>query len=136
MNAMIGDLGVSDDSIHAEEFTGFDLNKIGTNGTGKVAGYGWRRAIPMVATVLAVTALVILHAGAAVSIFRNGLGGASGVSPIWFVTIPVLLVLAIFKIRYFVGRHLTRRRLLGHAFGGRGTHVSPSDARKHGRQQP
>ncbi|MFC3325053.1 ferredoxin--NADP reductase [Mesorhizobium cantuariense] len=134
MKAMLGGSEVGEASIQVEEFTGFDLNKIGPNEIGKVTGHGWRRTIPMATTVLAVTALVILHAGAAVSIFRNGLDGISAANPIWYVTIGIFLVLAIFKVRYFVGRHLTGRSLLGNAFGRHRDRTS--HATRHGRKQP
>ena len=105
MKTMLGNTGVGEDSIKAEEFTGFDLNK--------VASRRWRWDLPKVATALAVTALLILHAGAAVSIFRNGLGGIFGANPTyarigWYVAIGIVLALALFKIR-FVGRHLASR---------------------------
>ena len=102
MKTMLGNTGVGEDSIKAEEFTGFDLNKIASR----------RWDIPKVATALAVTALLILHAGAAVSIFRNGFGGIFGANPTyatigWYAVIGIFLVLALLKVRYFVGRHLT-----------------------------
>jgi ferredoxin-NADP reductase len=104
MKTMLGNSGVGEDSIKVEEFTGFDLNKI--------ASRRWRWDVPTVATALAVTALLILHAGAAVSIFRNGFGGIFGANPTyatigWYAAIGILLVLALLKVRYLVGRHLT-----------------------------
>ncbi|WP_206524346.1 MULTISPECIES: FAD-dependent oxidoreductase [unclassified Mesorhizobium] len=128
MKTMLGGSGVSEASIQAEEFTGFDLNKIGPNEIGHVAGHGRRRIIPMVATALAATALVILHAGAAVSIFRNGFGGVSAANPIWYVVIGMLLVLGIIKIRYLAGHHLSGRDRAGKAFRGHGDHTEhPQD---------
>jgi ferredoxin-NADP reductase len=128
MKTMLGGSDVSEASIQAEEFTGFDLNKIGPNEIGHVAGHGRRRIIPMVATALAATALVILHAGAAVSIFRNGFGGVSAANPIWYVVIGMLLVLGIIKIRYLAGHHLSGRDRAGKAFRGHGDHTEhPQD---------
>ncbi len=115
---MLGRSGVDEASIQAEEFTGFDLNKIGG-----VAAHGWRRSIPIAAMVLAVAALVILHAGAAISIFRSGLGGGSAANSIWYAVMGILLVLAIFKIRYFAGHHLSGRDRTGNAFRGHGDHT-------------
>lgn len=123
MKTMLGRSGVGKASIQAEEFTGFDLNKIGQNVAGKVAGRWWRRFVPMVATVLAVATLVILHAGAAISIFRNGLGGVSAANPIWYVVIGIFLVLAIIKIAYFAGHYLSGRDRAGNAFRGHGDHI-------------
>ncbi|WP_210240513.1 ferredoxin--NADP reductase [Mesorhizobium comanense] len=123
MKTMLGRSGVGKASIQAEEFTGFDLNKIGPNAAGKVAGRRWRRFIPMVATVLAVATLVILHAGAAISIFRNGLGRVSAANPIWYVVMGIFLVLAIIKIAYFAGHHLSGRDRAGNAFRGHGDHT-------------
>ncbi len=98
MKTMLGVSGVSEDDVQAEEFTGFNLN-----GISSVAGHRWRRYVPVATIALAVTAAVGLHAAAAVSIFRYGLG--SEANPIWYLMIAIIVILAIFKIRYFAGRH-------------------------------
>lgn len=118
MKTMLGGSGVHEASIQAGTFTGFDLNIIGG-----VPVRRWRRFIPVAAAVLTVTVLVILHVGAAVSIFRNGLGGISGASLIWYLTIGIVLVLALLKIRYFAGRHLSGRDNVGNVFLGQGDHT-------------
>ncbi|QND64670.1 FAD-dependent oxidoreductase [Mesorhizobium loti] len=123
MKTMLGGSGVNEASIQAETFTGFDLNIIGG-----VAGRGWRRFVPVVATALAVAALVILHAGAAVSIFRYGFEGLSGPNPTYvtfgsYAAIGIFVALALFKIRYFAGRHLSGRGNAGNAFLGQGDHT-------------
>ncbi|MEO5760432.1 MAG: FAD-dependent oxidoreductase [Mesorhizobium sp.] len=126
MKTMLGRSAVSEASMHAEEFTGFDLNQIGPNETGKVGGHGWRRPIPIVATVLAVAALVILHAGAGFFIFRNGFDGLSGPTYVrfgWYAAIGILLALALFKVRYFAGRHLSSRHSHGNAFHRSSVHT-------------
>ncbi|WP_256754010.1 FAD-dependent oxidoreductase [Mesorhizobium sp. Mes31] len=123
MKTMLGGSGVNEASIQAETFTGFDLNIIGG-----VAGREWRRFVPMVATALALAALVILHAGAAVSIFRYGFEGLSGPNPTyvtfgWYAAIGIFVALALFKIRYFAGRHLSGRGNAGNALLGQGDHT-------------
>lgn len=128
MKAMLGDSGVAEQSIHAEEFTGFNLNEIRN-----VAGQPWKKPILIIAAVLA---LLVLHAGAAVSIFRNGFGGVLRENPISYVMIGLFLVLVIFKIKHFLGLHLTGRSLLDHAFRGHGDHAPPSNATEHDRRQP
>lgn len=116
MKTMLAESGVGEDSIQAEEFTGFNFNEIGD-----VAGRTWRRYIPAASTALALTILVALHAGVAASIFRNDLDG--GANPIWYVAIGIVLVLALFKIRYFVGRHLAGRDRTGNAFRRHADHT-------------
>lgn len=116
LKTMLGGSGVGVDSIRAEEFTGFNLNEIGN-----VASRSWRRFIPMAATALAVTALVILHVGAVVSTFRYGFDGWSGPGPTygtfgWYAAIAIFLALALFKIRYIAGRYLPGRDRTGNAF--------------------
>ncbi|MEP6563986.1 MAG: FAD-dependent oxidoreductase, partial [Mesorhizobium sp.] len=128
MKTLLGGMGVCAAGMQAETFTGFDLNKIGPNETVKVADQVWRRAIPMVATVMAVAAVVILHAGAAVSIFRNGFDGLSGPGPTyvtfgWFAAIGIFLAFTLFKLRYFAGRHLSSRDRAGNAFRRHGDHT-------------
>ncbi|MER9953137.1 MULTISPECIES: hypothetical protein [unclassified Mesorhizobium] len=108
MKTMLGGSGVDEASIHAEEFTGFDLNKISPNQNGKVTGHRCRRFIPVVSTVLAVTALVTLHAGAVVSIFGNGLKGFPGSG--WYAAIGIALALALVKVGYLAHRLLAGRR--------------------------
>jgi len=116
MRTMLADSGVGEDSIQAEEFTGFNLNQLGN-----VAGHTWRRYIPQATMALAATAVVVLHAGAAVSIFRYGFKGLSGPSPTyvtfgWYAAIGIFLALALLKIRYFAGRYLSGRDRTANAF--------------------
>jgi len=97
MKRMLADSGVGEDRIHAEEFTGFNLNEIRG-----VAGHTWKRPILIATVVLAVIVAVILHAGAAVSISRNGLGGFLADNRVSYVMIGLFLVLVIFKIKHFL----------------------------------
>lgn len=128
MKAMLGDSGVGEESLHAEEFTGFNLNEIRN-----VVGQPWQKPVLIAAAVLAV---IVLHAGVAVSILRNGFGEFLRENPISYAMIGLFLVLVIFKIKHFLGLHLTGRSLLGHAFRGHGDHAPPSNATEHGRREP
>lgn len=101
MKTMLEDSGVGEDRVHAEEFTGFNLSEIHTG-----AGVPWKRHAVIAAIALAAIVVVILHAGIAVSIFHNGLSAISEANPIWYGVVGISVVLVIFKIRYFVGRHL------------------------------
>jgi len=94
---MLADSGVGGDRIRAEEFTGFNLKEIHS-----VAGHTWKRPILIATIVLGVIAAVILHAGAAISISRNGFGGFLAENRISYVMIGLLLVLVIFKLEHFL----------------------------------
>ena len=118
MRKMLVESGVGEDGIQAEQFTGFNLNEIG-----HVADHWWKRYIPLATTALALTVLAVLHVGAAVSIIRNYLGESSGAKPIWYVAIGIVLAVALFKIRYFVGRDLAGRDRTGNAFRRHADHT-------------
>jgi hypothetical protein len=104
MKTLLTDSGVNEDNIRAEEFTGFNLNKIhgATNhkGNGKVLLF----AIAMV-----IIAVVILHAGAAVSLYKAGLGASLNI-PILYLMIVFFLVLAIFKLKHVLGFKLSQKK--------------------------
>ncbi|RTM09234.1 MAG: FAD-dependent oxidoreductase [Hyphomicrobiales bacterium] len=80
MKVMLGTVGVGKESIKAEEFTGFDLNKISAVRSG-------RRFMPVAATVLAVTALVALHAGVGALLFGKSFAGTFGLKSGWSAAI-------------------------------------------------
>jgi ferredoxin-NADP reductase len=112
MKTMLANSGVSEASIRAEEFAGFNLNELPGD-----ARRTWKRRVLVAAVVLAIAAAVVLHAGVGLAIFRSGFQGISSVKPIWYVVIGVLLVLGLFKIKYFVSAHRTGIRL-GRRFDG------------------
>ncbi len=92
MKTMLADSGVKEDNIQAEEFTGFNLNEINN-----VQRFPWKRHILLAIIVLMIIAAVIAHAGAAVSIFKNGLPLKN---PILYVMLGILLILIPFKLKH------------------------------------
>lgn len=117
MKTMLGDSGVGEDRILAEEFSGFSLNEI-HGGAGHMA----KRLILMAAAVLAVIAAVVLHAAAGVAIGLTGLGGLLSLSASYAV-IGLFLALALFKIGHVAGLYLVGRAFLGRRFGWHGTAI-------------
>lgn len=121
MKTMLGSSGVPDSSIHAEEFTGFNLNEIRDGG-----GHAWRRPILIVSIMLAVIAAVILHSGAAVLISRSGVVGVFRENPFAYAMVGIVLVAVILKMKF--GLHFIGRRR-------HGGHAPPSNARKRARHE-
>jgi ferredoxin-NADP reductase len=131
MKAMLADSGVGEDRVHAEEFTGFNLNEMRN-----VAAPVRKRRILIAAMVLAAIVAVVLHAGVAVSISRNGLGEFLSQNPIANAMLGFALVLVVLKLKYFSALHLLGRGLLGRAFSRHGDHAPPSNATKRSRPRP
>lgn len=98
MKTMLTDSGVSEENIRAEEFTGFNLNEIHT-----VNNHVWNRHVLLIAIVLVIIVVVILHVGAAISLFKSGLGESFLTNPIFYFMIGLMLVVAPFKFKHFLG---------------------------------
>ena len=98
MKTMLTDSGVREENIRAEEFTGFNLNEIHT-----VNNHAWKRHVLLVAIVLVILVVVILHAGAAFALFKSGLAESFLTNPIFYFMIGLMLVVAPFKFKHFLG---------------------------------
>ena len=98
MKTMLTDAGVHEENIRAEEFTGFNLNEIHT-----VNNHAWKRHVLLVAIVLVILVVVILHAGAAFALFKSGLAESFLTHPIFYFMIGLMLVVAPFKFKHFLG---------------------------------
>ncbi len=94
---------INDDSIRAEEFTGFNLNEIN-----KDTSYPWKKHILIALVALAIIAVAVAHAGAAVSISKTPFGTLSFKNPLLYVMIGLMLVLLKFKLKHISG--LMRRK--------------------------
>jgi ferredoxin-NADP reductase len=97
MKTVLIDSGVSEENIRAEEFTGFNLNEIHT-----VNDHAEKRHVLLVAIVLVIIVVVILHVGAAISLFKSGLGESFLTNPIFYFMIGLMLVVAPFKFKHFL----------------------------------
>lgn len=107
MKTMLTDAGVREENIRAEEFTGFNLNEIPTRNT-----HAWKRPVLLVALVLVLLVVVVLHVGAAISLVKSGLGESLLTTPIFYVMIGVMLVVAPFKFKHFWGfMHRKKKQL-------------------------
>ena len=98
MKTMLTDAGVREENIRAEEFTGFNLNEIHTGNN-----HARKRPVLLVAIVLVILVVVILHVGAAISLVKSGLGESFLTNPIFYVMIGLMLVVAPFKLKHFLG---------------------------------
>lgn len=120
MKAMLKGAGVNENSIQAEEFTGFNLNEI-VNDTKPT----WTNRLPLIALALVVIGLVIVHATGAKSIFHNGFSSLSFNNPLSYLFIGLVLVIIAIKLkllwalRHSTGKHLIQDIKKLHKLDGR-----------------
>jgi len=93
MKKMLADLGVSEDSINAEEFTGFNLNEIQNRPI-----HAWRRHALIVGIVAIILIMGILHLSVANSI-RDIIAVDK---PIFYILLAVMLIIISFKLKHLV----------------------------------
>jgi ferredoxin-NADP reductase len=98
MKTMLTASGVREENIRAEEFTGFNLNEIHAGNN-----HARKRPVLLVAIVFVILVVVILHVGAAISLVKSGLGESLLTNPIFYVMIGLMLVVAPFKFKHFLG---------------------------------
>jgi len=91
MKKMLADSGVGEDSINAEEFTGFNLNEIRND-----SSHAWKRHMLTVAVVLAV--IGVLHVNATNSVYSV----FSLKNPIFYLLIGLMLIIAPFKLKHLL----------------------------------
>src|SRR5439155_19201348 len=96
MKTVLRDSGIQKDNIRAEDFSGFKM-RIMTR-----LPIAWKNHFALIAIVLIVIAAVILHAAAAISLYKTGFGASLLKNPISYVMIGVMLVL-MFKLKYLLG---------------------------------
>lgn len=95
MKTMLTSAGVNEDSIRAEEFTGFNLNEMQSMGGMHGAANHKRMSHVLFAIVaLAIILIVILHVVAATSSLIN--------NPIPYVMIGLMLVIVPFKLKHLL----------------------------------
>jgi len=108
MKKMLADSGVKENNIHAEEFTGFNLNEIRDTPTSTR-----KRHILIAAIVLAIIMVVIFHVKIANLVSQSGIPEFLRENPISWVMIGVLLIPAVFKIKHVLwlkSHHLPKHR--------------------------
>jgi len=105
MKTVLTDSGVSEDSIRAEEFTGFIMGQHGPMGQQDMTHTNKKRMRPLllVAMVLLIIVVVNLHAVSAIFLSTTGFGAFSLNNPIIYVLIGVFLVFVLFKFRHLLG---------------------------------
>lgn len=94
MKTMLTDAGVKEDNIHAEEFTGFNLNEMQNTTT----NHSWKRHIPFIVIALVVIVVGILHATAATSLSSL----FSLKNPIFYLMIGLMFVVIPFKFKHLM----------------------------------
>ncbi len=91
MKVLLADLGVSEENIQAEEFTGFNLNELRTT-----SDHTWKRHALIIAITLVIAAVVALHVFAANALkdiisFKN---------PLLYLMIALMLIIIPFKFKH------------------------------------
>jgi ferredoxin-NADP reductase len=92
MKSVLADVGVSEDSIRAEEFTGFNLNELQ-----RVSSRSGKNYLLIVAAVVALLALLAVHTGVFGSLSHSNLFASFSFSnPIsYLITVALLAVVAV-----------------------------------------
>ncbi len=93
MKKLLADVGVSEDSIQAEEFTGFNLNDLPNDESVR-----WKKQIVLSVVALIVIALVILHIAAANSLQNI----VSFNNPLIYIFLALMLVIVPFKLKHLL----------------------------------
>lgn len=93
MKNMLLDLGVSEGSINAEEFTGFNLNELQASDA-----HSWKKHLIIGATLLVVLAVVAAHVATAGSLAKI----FSPTNPLFYVLLAIMLVVIPFKFKHLM----------------------------------
>jgi ferredoxin-NADP reductase len=96
MKAMLKSAGVSESSVQAEEFTGFNLNEL-QNGTANKRPNHLLIAL----IVLVIISLLIVHVTALRSLLHSGLNSFSLRNPVSYLAILLILIIFAVKLKLF-----------------------------------
>ncbi len=110
MKRMVIDAGVNEDNIHAEEFTGFNLNELhGSMGHGATHNLRASHLI-FVLIGLVIVAVVVGHIFAANSIIRTGIDTTFFNNPLFYLMLVLMLIVVPFKLKHLLSFHRKMRR--------------------------
>jgi len=99
MKVVLTDAGVSDDSVHAEEFSGFKMGEHSASDHIVM----WQRHLPHIAIAVVIIVLVIFHTGAIFSLSKINLGTLTLQNPLLYLMIGFLLgIIATFKLKHMM----------------------------------
>ncbi len=110
MKDMVIKAGVNEENIHAEEFTGFNLNEL--HGT---MGHGAARKPPthhLIFALIGVAVFVVIvgHVFAATSILKSGVNSSFFNNPLFYLMIILMLFIVPFKFKHLLSFHRKMRR--------------------------
>lgn len=102
MKAMVIEAGVNEDNIHAEEFTGFNLNELhGTMGHG--ATHNPSTSYIIFAIIgLVIVAVIVTHIFAATSVFKSGIEASLFNNPVFYLMLVLMLIIVPFKLKHLL----------------------------------
>ena len=97
MKKILRELGVREESIRAEEFTGFNLNKLQD-----MSYQRWKKHLLITLVVFGLIVAVFIHVGVFNSISQYGICGFLRENPILWLGIVAFPILAVFKIKHLL----------------------------------
>lgn len=103
MKTTVTDAGVNENNIRAEEFTGFNLNKMhGTMEQSASHNPSKSHAI-LIAIGLIILAVVIGHILVGTSLLKSGFDASILTNPIFYLMIALMIVIVPFKLKHLLG---------------------------------
>ncbi len=104
MRKMLIDIGINEDNMRSEEFTGFNLNEMHntTNHNGK-------RHLIFIALGSVILVMVALHVFAATSLLESGIGVSFLKNPIFYFMIILMLIIVPLKLKHLLSFIQKRR---------------------------
>ncbi len=110
MKNMITDADVNENNIHAEEFTGFNLNELhGTMVHSTTHNPGSSHLI-FALIGLVIFGVVIVHVFAATSIFKSGVESSLFNNPLFYLMLVLMVIIIPFKFKHILSFHRKMRR--------------------------
>ncbi len=99
IKTMLIDSGINEDNIRAEEFTGFNLNEIHGTMMHDATSPNRKSHILFALIALVIVAVVIMHVGAATTVFKNGFPFSLN-NPLFYLMLGLMLIVIPFKFKH------------------------------------
>lgn len=110
MKTMVISAGVKVDAIHAEEFTGFNLNEMGDM-MGQHTSHKLNiNHLLLLGLGLLIAVVVIGHLVAATSLFQSGIQTSFFNNPLSYLMLIVMIIIVPFKFKHLLALHRKMRR--------------------------
>lgn len=108
MKTMLKDAGIKEDSVRAEEFTGFNLNEIVSEAENSKRSY-----LSLIAIALLIVGLVVVHVTGAKSLVDYGLSSLSFNNPLSYLVVGLIIGMVAMKLGFIVILKRKGKSILG-----------------------